>query len=160
MLSSGGSPAPRESPWWCRTLPAPWTVPHSGPLVGCLRASLWFLWGGFCFDKAALLLTSLPPVLNFPLKVAPSPVLCIHHLSGSWSQSKRTWKEARLLATCQPGILSPSLTSRRGRGLGGVLDPSLVPPDLDLPQEILMNSGDTQQGYRRGNREGRGSGER
>lgn len=49
-------------------------------------------------------------------------------------------ERGKVAGCCRPGVLFPSLTSGRGSGLGGVLDPSLVPAKLDLPRRILMNS--------------------
>lgn len=76
----------------------------SGPHFGFSRVA--------SVNKAALLLTSLPPYLTLPLKSAPSPDLFSHHLSRSWSQGKGTWKEARWLAAV--GLVFCSLLSPAG----------------------------------------------
>lgn len=41
---------------------------------------------------------------------------------------------------CQPEVLSTSYTSRKGTGFGEVLDPSLVPPNLDFYHKVLVDS--------------------
>lgn len=47
--------------------------------MAATRASCWLPWGSLYSDKAALLLTSLPPLLTLPLNAVAGSVPSIHH---------------------------------------------------------------------------------
>lgn len=135
-LSNQGRLFLGKGPGWLLTRPAPWTAPHAGPQVGFSG-----LMSGS--DTAALLLTSLPPLLTLPRKAAPvhfPPFTTDSLLSASWSQEKNMERsEGGWLVLAWSSIYITHQQERKGvsRDPGPLLRSS----NLDLAQRVLVGAG-------------------
>lgn len=149
-LSNKGRLALGQGPGWRLTSPAPWTAPHAGPQVGFSG-----LMSGS--DKAALLLTSLPPVLTVPLKAAPSqfpPFTTNSLLSGSWSRGENM-ERGKGADWCQPGVFVDITHQLERKRVSRDLGPF---PHSSQPGSFSESFGGflwAQQRHQRSNREGR-----
>lgn len=110
--------------------------------MAATRASFWLLWSSLCSDKAALLLTSFPPLLTLPLNAAAGLVPSIHHRftlvwlpePGRENMERGKWADWPLSTL---GFVSIT-HQRESKGAWRNPGPFLNPLQLDLTQRALV----------------------
>lgn len=133
QFPSPGGAAPAQHPGQRLTL---------GLGMAATRASFWLLWSSLCSDKAALLLTSFPPLLTLPLNAAAGLVPSIHHRftlvwlpeRGRENMERGKWADWPLSTL---GFVSIT-HQRESKGAWRNPGPFLNPLQLDLTQRALV----------------------